>query len=62
MSTSLQFVDGVWPTIKALARRVVDRFFEKKEKKKAAAACNGLGVVQRKDRQKKEFHDQSDYR
>ena len=25
-------------------------------------ACNGPGVVQRKDRQKKEFHDQSDYR
>ena len=24
--------------------------------------CNGPGVVQRKDRQKKEFHDQSDYR
>ena len=26
------------------------------------ACCNGPGVVQRKDRQKKEFHDQSDYR
>ena len=26
------------------------------------AYCNGPGVVQRKDRQKKEFHDQSDYR
>ena len=26
------------------------------------ARCNGPGVVQRKDRQKKEFHDQSDYR
>ena len=26
------------------------------------AHCNGPGVVQRKDRQKKEFHDQSDYR
>ena len=25
-------------------------------------ACNGPGVVQRRDRQKKEFHDQSDYR
>ena len=24
--------------------------------------CNGPGVVQRRDRQKKEFHDQSDYR
>ena len=27
-----------------------------------ATPCNGPGVVQRKDRQKKEFHDQSDYR
>ena len=24
--------------------------------------CNDPGVVQRKDRQEKEFHDQSDYR
>ena len=24
--------------------------------------CNGPGVMQRRDRQKKEFHDQSDYR
>ena len=28
----------------------------------AMCYCNGPGVVQRKDRQKKEFHDQSDYR
>ena len=28
----------------------------------AVVGCNGPGVVQRKDRQKKEFHDQSDYR
>ena len=29
---------------------------------KSVYECNGPGVVQRRDRQKKEFHDQSDYR
>ena len=41
----------LWPTEKIEQRRQI-----------GVTRCNGPGVVQRKDRQKKEFHDQSDYR
>ena len=40
-------------------RLMMDR---QNEERKQMIDCNGPGVVQRRDRQKKEFHDQSDYR
>ena len=35
---------------------------ERRSRNMLIIICNGPGVVQRRDRQKKEFHDQSDYR
>ena len=45
------------PTHLSLSQSRVECFTEN-----VLSQCDGPGVVQRKGRQKKEFHDQSDYR
>ena len=50
--------------VESSASRAEDPGFDSRVRRGifTGGVCNGPGVVQRKDRQKKEFHDQSDYR